>query len=48
MAVESLLEQKTTESIIGAFYHVYRRLGYGFLEQVTRWRSNGSYAHVVT
>ena len=34
MAVESLLEYKSTESIIGAFYHVYDRLGYGFLEQV--------------
>lgn len=34
MAVESLLEHRTTESIIGAFYHVYNRLGFGFLEQV--------------
>ena len=34
MPVESLLEHKTTESIIGAFYHVYGRLGYGFLENV--------------
>jgi len=34
MTDESLLEHKTTESIIGAFYHVYNRLGYGFLENV--------------
>jgi GxxExxY protein len=34
MAVESLLDHRTTESIIGAFYHVYHRLGYGFLEHV--------------
>ena len=34
MANDSLLEHRTTESIIGAFYHVYNRLGYGFLEQV--------------
>src|SRR4026209_191536 len=34
MAPESLLEYKVTESIIGAFYHVYDRLGYGFLEHV--------------
>ena len=31
---ESLLEHKTTESIIGAFFHVYGRLGYGFFENV--------------
>lgn len=34
MPIESLLEHRTTESIIGAFYHVYNRLGYGFLENV--------------
>jgi GxxExxY protein len=34
MAAESLFEHKTTESIIGAFYHVYNRLGYDFLEHV--------------
>ena len=34
MAAESLLEHEITESIIGAFYHVYNRLGFGFLESV--------------
>ena len=34
MPIESLLEHNTTESIIGSFYHVYSRLGYGFLENV--------------
>lgn len=29
-----LLEEELTSSIIGAFYEVYRTLGYGFLEHV--------------
>lgn len=29
-----LLERKTTESIIGAFYEVYNTLGFGFLEHI--------------
>lgn len=32
MPNDELLEEKLTESIIGAFYEVYNRLGYGFLE----------------
>lgn len=32
MARDELLEERLTESIIGAFYEVYNRLGYGFLE----------------
>ena len=36
MAKDELLHADLTESIIGAFYEVYNRLGYGFLE--------GSYA----
>ena len=34
MAKDELLYERLTESIIGAFYEVYNRLGYGFLEQV--------------
>jgi GxxExxY protein len=34
MAKDQLLEQPLTETIIGAFYEVYNRLGYGFLEKV--------------
>jgi GxxExxY protein len=30
----TLLEERLTGSIIGAFYEVYRSLGYGFLEHV--------------
>jgi GxxExxY protein len=33
MARDELLYERLTESIIGAFYEVYNRLGYGFLEQ---------------
>jgi GxxExxY protein len=29
-----LLEERLTESVIGAFYHVHRTLGFGFLEHV--------------
>lgn len=32
MAKDELLEERLTESIIGAFYEVYNRLGYGFFE----------------
>jgi GxxExxY protein len=32
MARDELLYERLTESIIGAFYEVYNRLGYGFLE----------------
>jgi GxxExxY protein len=39
MAKDELLYQRLTESIIGAFYEVYNRLGYGFLE--------GSYARAL-
>jgi hypothetical protein len=28
----NLIEEKTTAGIIGAFYEVYNRLGFGFLE----------------
>jgi GxxExxY protein len=31
---DELLFERLTESIIGAFYEVYNRLGYGFLEKV--------------
>src|ERR1043165_7120941 len=34
MARNELLHERLTESIIGAFYEVYNRLGYGFLEKV--------------
>ena len=34
MNKEELLEKELTRSIIGAFYRVYRTLGYGFLEHV--------------
>jgi GxxExxY protein len=34
MRDDNLLERKTTASIIGAFYEVYNRLGYGFLEHI--------------
>ena len=34
MATDELLYERLTESIIGAFYEVYNRLGYGFLEKV--------------
>src|SRR5690349_2062336 len=34
MAKDELLHEPLTESIIGAFYHVYNSLGYGFLEKV--------------
>lgn len=33
MSRDELLYERLTESIIGAFYEVYNRLGYGFLEQ---------------
>jgi GxxExxY protein len=29
-----LIEKELTASIIGAFYHVYNQLGYGFLEKI--------------
>jgi GxxExxY protein len=32
MAKDELLYESLTQSIIGAFYEVYNRLGYGFLE----------------
>lgn len=32
MPKDELLEERLTESIIGAFYEVYNRLGYGFFE----------------
>jgi GxxExxY protein len=31
---DALIEEKLTQSIIGAFYSVYRTLGFGFLEHV--------------
>jgi GxxExxY protein len=31
---QDLVEADLTESIIGAFYHVYNQLGYGFLERI--------------
>ena len=34
MSEDQLLERKTTAAIIGAFYEVYKQLGYGFLEHV--------------
>jgi GxxExxY protein len=30
----NLVEKELTGSIIGAFYHVYNQLGYGFLEKI--------------
>lgn len=32
MGDDILLERDTTQSIIGAFYDVYNKLGYGFVE----------------
>jgi GxxExxY protein len=34
MSEDQLLERRTTAAIIGAFYEVYNRLGFGFLEHV--------------
>jgi len=34
MSDDELLERRTTAAIIGAFYEVYNRLGFGFLEHV--------------
>ena len=34
MNEDHLLERRTTAAIIGAFYEVYNRLGFGFLENV--------------
>ena len=34
MNENGLLERETTAAIIGAFYEVYGKLGYGFLEHV--------------
>jgi GxxExxY protein len=34
MTDDQLRERRTTAAIIGAFYEVYNRLGYGFLEHV--------------
>jgi|SRR5687768_12973844 len=34
MNEDLLLERRTTAGVIGAFYEVYNRLGYGFLEHV--------------
>ncbi len=34
MPADELLHEALTRSIIGAFYEVYNKLGYGFLEQV--------------
>ncbi|HEY5062812.1 MAG TPA: GxxExxY protein [Gemmatimonadaceae bacterium] len=36
MARGELLEERLTQSVIGAFYEVYNTLGYGFLEHVYR------------
>ena len=34
MITDELIEERLTRSIIGAFYAVYRTLGFGFLEHV--------------
>ena len=34
MSDDQLLQRRTTAAIIGAFYEVYNRLGFGFLEHV--------------
>jgi GxxExxY protein len=34
MSNHQLIEERLTESVIGAFYEVYNALGFGFLEQV--------------
>lgn len=34
MSDDQLIERRTTAAIIGAFYEVYNRLGFGFLERV--------------
>ena len=34
MSEDHLFERRTTGAIIGAFYEVYNRLGFGFLEHV--------------
>ena len=34
MSTDQLLHERLTETIIGAFYEVYNRIGYGFLEKV--------------
>jgi GxxExxY protein len=34
MATDWLIEERLTHSIIGAFYEVYKALGFGFLEHV--------------
>ena len=36
MTHDDLLERETTDHIIGAFYDVYKTLGFGFLETVYR------------
>ena len=36
MARGELLEERLTQSVIGAFYEVYNTLGYGFLEHIYR------------
>jgi GxxExxY protein len=36
MAVDDLLERETTHHVIGAFFEVYKTLGFGFLEHVYR------------
>lgn len=34
MTEKALLEQETTNAVIGAFFEVYNNLGFGFLEHV--------------
>jgi GxxExxY protein len=34
MVLHSLIEERLTHSVIGAFFHVYNTLGFGFLEHV--------------
>ena len=36
MTADDLLERETTHHVIGAFFEVYRTLGFGFLEHVYR------------
>ena len=34
MAKHNLIEEQLTHSVIGAFYEVYNKLGFGFLESI--------------
>ena len=34
MTREALIERKTTDHVIGAFFEVYNGLGFGFLERI--------------